>query len=110
MLAGYFFYDCCFCCCCCGGGNDCRGTGAGVESMTFGYGPSAQPASYSEEVLSCSSAEDCLVPMGITSENVAKEYGITREVQDKFAARSFQKAAEAQKVRSPLHTSQVVSH
>lgn len=72
--------------------------GAGVESMTFGYGPSAQPASYSSEVLSNPAAEDCLIPMGITSENVAKEYGISREAQDKFAARSFQKAAEAQKV------------
>ncbi|EIM86377.1 acetyl-CoA acetyl transferase [Stereum hirsutum FP-91666 SS1] len=73
------------------------GIGAGVESMTFGYGPAAQPASYSSEVLSHPAAEDCLIPMGITSENVAKEYGISREAQDKFAARSFQKAAEAQK-------------
>lgn len=35
--------------------------------------------------------------MGITSENVAKEFGITREVQDRFAANSFAKAAKAQK-------------
>ncbi|KAG5222602.1 3-ketoacyl-CoA thiolase with broad chain length specificity [Salix suchowensis] len=40
------------------------GIGAGVESMTFGYGASSQEA------------EDCLIPMGITSENVAKDYGI----------------------------------
>ena len=34
---------------------------------------------------------------GITSENVAKKYNITREAQDKFAASSYQKAEEAQK-------------
>ncbi|ADV21476.1 acetyl-CoA acyltransferase [Cryptococcus gattii E566] len=43
------------------------------------------------------SARDCLLPMGITSENVAKDYGITREEQDVFAAKSYAKAAQAQK-------------
>ncbi|THG99621.1 hypothetical protein EW145_g7227 [Phellinidium pouzarii] len=73
------------------------GIGAGVESMTHGYGPSAQPAGYSEKVLSCQEAEDCLIPMGITSENVAEQYNITRKTQDEFSAHSFQKAAAAQK-------------
>jgi acetyl-CoA acyltransferase 1 len=35
--------------------------------------------------------------MGITSENVATDYGITRAQQDAFAAKSFQKAAAAAK-------------
>ncbi|WP_109482764.1 acetyl-CoA C-acetyltransferase [Paraburkholderia sp. C35] len=35
--------------------------------------------------------------MGVTAENVAKEYGITREDQDKFAALSQNKAEAAQK-------------
>ncbi|MFM0501786.1 acetyl-CoA C-acetyltransferase [Paraburkholderia caffeinilytica] len=35
--------------------------------------------------------------MGITAENVAKQYGISREEQDEFAARSQQKAEAAQK-------------
>ncbi|MBJ9710067.1 acetyl-CoA C-acetyltransferase [Burkholderia gladioli] len=35
--------------------------------------------------------------MGITAENVAKEYGITREAQDAFAALSQNKAEAAQK-------------
>lgn len=35
--------------------------------------------------------------MGITSENVAEKYGITREIQDQFAVESQRKAAEAQK-------------
>lgn len=71
--------------------------GAGVESMTFGYGAGAQPDGFSDAVLSCQEAEDCLIPMGITSENVASDFGVTRQVQDEFAAKSFQKAADAQK-------------
>src|SRR5690349_12215719 len=35
--------------------------------------------------------------MGVTAENVAKEHGITREEQDKFAALSQNKAEAAQK-------------
>jgi len=35
--------------------------------------------------------------MGVTAENVAKEYGITREEQDKFAVASQNKAEAAQK-------------
>ena len=65
--------------------------------MTFGYGGGAMPDGFSESVLSNQEAEDCLIPMGITSENVAKEYNISRQVQDEFAAKSFQKAAAAQK-------------
>ena len=35
--------------------------------------------------------------MGITAENVAEQYGLTREEQDKFAAQSQTRAEEAQK-------------
>ncbi|CDO68177.1 hypothetical protein BN946_scf184938.g29 [Trametes cinnabarina] len=73
------------------------GIGAGVESMTFGYGSGAMPDGFSEAVLSNKEAEDCLLPMGITSENVAADFNISRQVQDEFAAKSFQKAAAAQK-------------
>jgi acetyl-CoA acyltransferase 1 len=69
--------------------------GAGVESMTAGYGSRAL-APTSEKVLSNQEAADCLIPMGITSENVAADYKISRDVQDEFAAKSFQKAAKAQ--------------
>lgn len=34
-------------------------------------------------------ARDCLLPMGITSENVAQRYGITREEQDQAAVGFF---------------------
>ncbi|KAJ5363667.1 3-ketoacyl-CoA thiolase peroxisomal [Penicillium cataractarum] len=37
------------------------------------------------------------MPMGHTSENVASQFGITREQHDKFAAGSYQKAERAQK-------------
>ncbi|KAA1475575.1 acetyl-CoA acetyl transferase [Dentipellis sp. KUC8613] len=73
------------------------GIGAGVESMTFGYGAGSLPDGWSEKVLETKEAEDCLIPMGITSENVAADYGISRARQDAFAAKSFQKAAAAQK-------------
>ncbi|KAF9554353.1 acetyl-CoA acetyl transferase [Agrocybe pediades] len=72
------------------------GIGAGVESMTHGYGAGAT-SQIADEILTNQDAEDCLLPMGITSENVAKDYGITRKVQDEFAAKSFQKAAAANK-------------
>lgn len=73
------------------------GIGAGVESMTQGYGAEAMPPNMSDKVMENEAAQDCLMPMGITSENVAAKYGITRERQDEFAAKSFQKAAAAQK-------------
>ncbi|KAK0488441.1 Thiolase, N-terminal domain-containing protein [Armillaria novae-zelandiae] len=70
------------------------GIGAGMESMTFGYGPGAL-TEYSEVVLSNAEAADCTIPMGVTSENVARDFGVTRKRQDAFAAESFRRAAEA---------------
>ncbi|KAF8160022.1 3-ketoacyl-CoA thiolase [Crassisporium funariophilum] len=72
------------------------GIGAGVESMTNGFGARAA-AEVSDEILENQDAEDCMLPMGITSENVAADYKISRKVQDEFAAKSFQKAAAANK-------------
>jgi acetyl-CoA acyltransferase len=40
---------------------------------------------------------DVYTPMGITAENVAKKFGISRADQDAFALKSHQKAAAAQK-------------
>jgi acetyl-CoA acyltransferase 1 len=39
---------------------------------------------------------DCLIPMGVTSENVAKKYQLDRTTLDTFATTSHQKAASAQ--------------
>ena len=73
------------------------GIGAGVESMSNNYGAGVMPKRFSEDVLSNQEAADCMIPMGITSENVAKQYKISREEQDAFAASSYAKAVAAQK-------------
>jgi len=73
------------------------GIGAGVESMTLSYGPSAVGQFSSTITADCPAAADCLLPMGITSENVAKDFGITRAKQDAFAVESHRRAAVAQK-------------
>jgi len=44
----------------------------------------------------CQEAMDCLIPMGVTSENVSKLYGQTREELDRFAVMSHERAARAQ--------------
>jgi acetyl-CoA acyltransferase len=66
----------------------------GVESMTMvpmtGNKLSASP----EAMRRC---PDVYMPMGITAENVAKAFGISRADQDAFAYRSQQKAALALK-------------
>jgi len=76
------------------------GIAAGVESMTMDYfphrgiPPRAAPTLRNSPV---QESKDVIVPMGITSENVAEKYGITREMQDQFAMESQAKAYEAQK-------------
>lgn len=71
------------------------GIGAGVESMSNNYGPQSA-AKFSKNLLANPEAAACQIPMGITSENVASKYHISRETQDKFAANSYIKAAAAQ--------------
>lgn len=72
------------------------GIGAGAESMTTNYGAAAA-GSISDACQENEEAADCSLPMGITSENVAKEYNVTREDQDRFAAESYRRAEAAQK-------------
>ncbi|KAJ3037683.1 3-ketoacyl-CoA thiolase, peroxisomal [Rhizophlyctis rosea] len=72
------------------------GIGAGVESMSMYYGPGAMPTDLSPEILNYGPAADVLITMGQTSENVAAEFRISREEQDKFALRSHNLAAKAQ--------------
>lgn len=52
---------------------------------------------FSELLENHEEAANCKVPMGVLSEQMAKARNVTRADQDDFAARSFQKAAEAQK-------------
>jgi acetyl-CoA acyltransferase 1 len=42
-------------------------------------------------------AKDCLRPMGWTSENVAQDFDISREIMDEYSAKSFQRAEHAEK-------------
>nr|CAG8487514.1 10679_t:CDS:2 [Entrophospora candida]CAG8507377.1 8363_t:CDS:2 [Entrophospora candida] len=72
------------------------GIGAGVESMSLHYGAGAMATDTSEKVFSNPASQDCLLPMGATSENVAEQFGISRTKQDQFAVVSHQKAAAAQ--------------
>ncbi|KAF2675117.1 acetyl-CoA acetyltransferase [Microthyrium microscopicum] len=72
------------------------GIGAGVESMTTQYGPGAV-SEFSDKLEEFTEAANCKVPMGVLSENMAKDRGISRAAQDAFAAKSFQKAEAAQK-------------
>lgn len=72
------------------------GIGAGVEAMSQNYGTRAV-ANLSDKILSNPDAASCQIPMGITSENVASKYDISRAAQDKFSANSYQKAEKAQK-------------
>jgi len=74
------------------------GIGSGVENMSnFGFSDAVKPDLLSENVFEHEDARNCLMGMGVTSDNVAAEYGVTREDQDNFAARSQQKAEAAQK-------------
>ncbi|KAK6197610.1 Thiolase, N-terminal domain-containing protein [Scheffersomyces amazonensis] len=71
---------------------------AGVESMTHDYFPHRGiPTRINESFKASASdeAQNVLMPMGITSENVASKYGISREDQDRFAVESHLKAARA---------------
>lgn len=72
------------------------GIGAGVESMSSQYGPGAV-TEFSELLENHMEAANCKVPMGVLSEDMAKDRNITRASQDAFAASSYQKAEAAQK-------------
>ncbi|RAO65753.1 uncharacterized protein BHQ10_001765 [Talaromyces amestolkiae] len=72
------------------------GVGAGVESMSLQYGPGAV-TEFSDLLENHLQAANCKVPMGVLSENMAKDRNITRADQDAFAASSYQKAIKAQK-------------
>jgi len=71
------------------------GIGAGVESMSSQNGPGAV-TEFSELLDSHPESKNCKVGMGVLSEQMAKDKGIPRSVQDAFAASSYQKALKAQ--------------
>ncbi|KAI1099784.1 thiolase [Jackrogersella minutella] len=88
------------------------GIAAGMESMTRNYGSRAIPVDLWPELKGSAvkDARDCIMPMGLTSENVAQRYGVGRKEQDEFAVESHRRAARAQnegffdKEIVPVHT------
>ncbi|KAJ6851472.1 3-ketoacyl-CoA thiolase 2, peroxisomal-like [Iris pallida] len=69
------------------------GIGAGVESMSTNV--VSLQGSINPRASSFPQAQDCLLPMGVTSENVADRYGVTRQEQDQAAVESHKRAAAA---------------
>ncbi|KAK1086718.1 hypothetical protein LTR48_003266 [Friedmanniomyces endolithicus] len=72
------------------------GVAVGAEHMTTGGDRLTRPF-VDEIVNSNQDAKDCLMPMGQTSENVGKDFNISREQQDRYAAESYRRAEAAQK-------------
>ncbi|CAG8979249.1 hypothetical protein HYALB_00013317 [Hymenoscyphus albidus] len=71
------------------------GLAVGAEMMSVQA--TSLPTPFNATVLENQEAADCMQPMGQTSENVGKDFNITREAQDKYAAESYQRAERAQK-------------
>jgi len=68
----------------------------GAESMTVGGDAIDKP--FDSAVVSASQeAADATLPMGWTSENVARDFAVSRAEMDAFAAESFRRAEVAQK-------------
>ncbi|KAK1960107.1 thiolase, partial [Colletotrichum sublineola] len=72
------------------------GIALGAEQMSVGGDALDKPF---DEAVTAQSQEavDCMQPMGWTSENVSRDFGLSREELDKYAAESFQRAERAQK-------------
>jgi len=72
------------------------GLAIGAESMTDGGDRLTRP--FDDDIVNANqNAADCLQPMGQTSENVGKDFDISRQEQDKYAAESYRRAEVAQK-------------
>ena len=73
---------------------------AGVESVSRTYGKGFDSGDVNPRFADESRADfinQVYIPMGMTAENVAERYGVTRERMDEFAKRSQDLAVEAQK-------------
>lgn len=70
------------------------GIAVGCESMSTN---ADNPPTLTESFAQHPIAKDNLQPMGWTSENVARDFNVTREAQDKLAALSHQRAENSQK-------------
>jgi len=74
------------------------GLAGGVESMTmYNMASGVDLSKFSSKIPDNAGAASCLMPMGITSENVAEAYKISKEQQNSLAVNSHKKAVAAQK-------------
>ena len=71
------------------------GIAIGAESMSEGGDGLEKP--FHDEILKTQEAADCMQPMIQTSENVGKDFNISRLQQDTYANESFRRAEVAQK-------------
>ena len=71
------------------------GVAMGAEMMSIGGDRLEKP--FHPEILQNQESADCMQPMGQTSENVGKDFNISREMQDRYAAESYHRAEVAQK-------------
>jgi len=80
----------------------------GVETMS--RNPMTWEGNINPRIQTMQHTQSCLMPMGITSENVAERFGVSRATQDAFAVKSHKKAAAAQRQGKykdeviPVHT------
>ena len=80
------------------------GIGGGFESMSnANMMDQVNPNLLGEEVFENEAANNCLMPMGITSENVAAEFGVDRATQDAMACLLYTSPSprDRQKSRMP---------
>lgn len=74
------------------------GIGGGVESMSlYDMNNLVDGEKIAEEIFETEKAANCMIPMGMTSENVAEKFKVDRKTQDEFAVLSHKKASLAQK-------------
>uniref|UniRef100_A0A7S2Z6C0 acetyl-CoA C-acyltransferase n=1 Tax=Chloropicon laureae TaxID=464258 RepID=A0A7S2Z6C0_9CHLO len=84
------------------------GIAGGIETMT--KNPMSWDGGINPRIADVEKAQGCLLPMGITSENVAREFGVSRLVQDQFAVESHARAVRANETGRfadeiiPVHT------
>lgn len=71
------------------------GVALGAETMSVGGDRLDKP--FHPEIVKTQEAADCMQPMGQTSENVGKDFNVSRESQDRYAAESYRRAEVAQK-------------
>jgi acetyl-CoA acetyltransferase family protein len=77
-------------------GNIDIGVAVGAEHMTAGGDALTRP--FVDDILAASQdARDCMQPMGQTSENVGRDFDVSRQRQDQYAAESYRRAEAAQK-------------